>query len=158
MTPRVLLVDPHRDQLSQLARVLSEVAEIIPIEDFLSARREILKNPPELVVTNLRLGPYNGIHLVFLANSSHTRCLVYAQPHDVVLARQVQAAGAFYFRLEQLPFVLPAFLHLGVPVRDHRDPAVLDRRKTFRGGRRSTDVRALNAEISGGGAKGDRRD
>lgn len=150
MTHHVLLVDPRRAVLSQLERALRDVAELTPTEDFLVARKEILENPPDLLVTNLRLGPYNGIHLAMLARRSHARCIVYTKQHDVVLARQVQAAGAFYVRLEQLPFVLPAFLHLRVPLSDRRDPTVLDRRKTFRSGRRSTDVATLHAAVPGG--------
>jgi DNA-binding NtrC family response regulator len=146
MTRHVLIVDPHSDRLPQLKRALRDVAEVTLIQDFLSARRALLENPPNLLVTNLKLGSYNGIHLAILASVSHTRCIVYAKQHDVVLALQVQAAGAFYVRLEQLPFVLPAFLTLRVPVRDRRDPAVVDRRRVFRSGRRSTDVRILNAD------------
>jgi DNA-binding NtrC family response regulator len=149
MPYHVLLVDPHQDHLAQLDRAFRYAADVNPVDDFREARRALLENPPDLVVTNLRLGPYNGIHLALLASMSHTRCLVYAKQLDLVLARQVQAAGAFYVPLEQLPFVLPAFLILRMPLRDRRDPAVLDRRKTFRGGRRMTDVRILNAEVRG---------
>lgn len=145
MTYHVLLVDPEQERFPQLDKTVRNVADLTLVKDFLSARRALLESPPDLLVTNLKLGPYNGIHLALLANVSLTRCIVYAQQLDVVLARQVQAAGAFYARVEQLPFVLPAFLTFQMPLRDRRNPAVVDRRKAFRNGRRTTDVEILNA-------------
>ncbi len=150
MMHRVLLVDPNHLHLTQLERALRDVAAVTTVDNFLAGRAAIVDaNPPNLLITNLRLGPYNGIHLALLASVYHTRCIVYATQHDLVLARQVQGAGAFYVPLEQLPLVLPAFLTLQVPQRDRRDPAVRDRRKTFRGGRRMTDVKSRNAAVQG---------
>lgn len=151
MMHRVLLVDPQHLHLTQLVRALRDVAVVKQVDNFLAGRAAILdETPPDLLITNLRLGPYNGIHLVLLAGMSHTRCIVYAKQHDLVLARQIQTAGAFYVPLEQLPFALPTFLTLQVPQGDRRDPAVRDRRKTFRGGRRRTDVKSPNAAFQRG--------
>jgi len=147
MTYHVLLVDPRPERFPQLDKALQNVANLTFVKDFLSAREALLENPPDLLITNLKLGPYNGIHLALLASLSQTRCLVYANQLDVVLAREVQAAGAFYVRAEHLSFVLPAFLTPQVPLRDRRDFAVVDRRKAFRGGRRTTDVEILNTSV-----------
>lgn len=149
MIKHVLLVDPNQkgDRLLALQSIIHDLAEITAVEDFPSARMSLRETLPDLLVTNLRLGAYNGIHLALVASRSHTRCIVYAKEHDIVLARQVQATGAFYVRLEHLRFVLPAFLSLELPSQDRRDPAVLDRRDASRRGRRSTDLPALYAAL-----------
>jgi len=152
MMHRVLLVDPSLAHLTQLERALRGVADVITLDNFLAGRAAIVAaDPATLLITNLRLGPYNGIQLALLASMARTRCIVYAKEHDFLLARQVQRAGAFYVPLEQLPFVLPAFLTLRVPPTDRRDPAVGDRRKAFRSGRRTTDRANSSAAVPGGG-------
>ena len=94
--------------------------------------------PPDLLVTNLRLLAYNGLHLVHMADG-RTRCVVYSNYDDLVLAREVQAAGAFYERSTQLSRALAAYARAILPPRDRRNLTALDRRQTSRGGRRCTD-------------------
>ncbi len=160
MTKHVLLVDPIAgDRLPKLQLVIHGLAQVTAVDDFSSARMALRETLPDLLVTNMRLGAYNGIHLALLASRDHTPCIVYAyaREHDIVLARQAQAAGAFYVRLEQLPFVLPAFLSSALPAQDRRDPAVLDRRETVRRGRRSTDLPGLHAALRRSTGYDDRR-
>jgi hypothetical protein len=151
----VFLVDPlaHGDHHS-LQTTVHHVAQIIAIADFVTARRMLLDNPPALVVSNLRLASYNGIHLALIASAVRTPCLIYARPHDVFLAREAQLAGAFYARFEQLPFLIPSFLRPVLPSRDRRDPAVIDRRTAARGGRRSTDVPSVFSALRGAAPQG----
>jgi DNA-binding NtrC family response regulator len=140
MVKDVLLVEPDPDIDSALRHILRDIAHVTTIMDFSSARTHLLTTPPNLLVTNLRLRAHNGIHLVLLADRRYTQCVVYASVHDAVLARQVQADGAFYERLKQLPFVLPSYVRASLPSRDLRNPEMLDRRGTFRGGRRAMDL------------------
>ena len=126
---RVLAVDSHKKWLDALRERWNHLAEIAP----------------ELLVTNLRLGPFNGLHLVFLAQSASlpTICLTYGtqtNPTDVALAREAQLAGAFYEASFKLLHALPAYIQSELPDRDRRDPVRSDRRSSFRGGRRATDV------------------
>lgn len=137
-------MDPHADAiLATIGHVLEGVAQLEPCADFGAARARLVTDAPDLLVTNLRLHAYNGLHLVLLAASTSTRCLVYAEPDDLMLAREAQRLGAFYERLSRLPFALPAFIKAMLPERDRRDAAVLDRRFAFRGGRRATDLSHL---------------
>jgi hypothetical protein len=101
---------------------------------------------PNALVSNVRLGEFNGIHLVYLAklHDSRLRALVYGRPHDPMLAREAQRASAFYQRQGFLSFSLASFLRAGLPVNDRRDVSGIDRRTTFRGGRRTTDVASLH--------------
>jgi hypothetical protein len=143
---RVLAVDSHRKWLDALRERWSHLAEIEVCTEFSVARARLFDlPPPELLVTNLRLGPFNGLHLVFLAQSANlpTICLAYGahrNPTDLALAREAQLAGAFYEASYKLPHALPAFLQSELPERDRRDPARDDRRSSFRGGRRATDL------------------
>jgi DNA-binding NarL/FixJ family response regulator len=142
-TPRVkevFLVDPDAYWLSCVWGTLQSFAEVEVYQDFQAARASLLSRPPDLLVTNLRLGAYNGLHLVHLAQGSSTRCLVYASQNDEVLIRQVKAAGAFYESTGRLPQVISSYVRALLPAYDQRDPRVLDRRQIPRGGRRCTDL------------------
>ena len=98
------------------------------------------------LISNLRLGEFNGIHLVYLAKLAdpETRALIYAGPHDELLAKEAQRAGAFYQRQSFLMFSLVNFLRSALPVTDRRNAGGADRRTSFRGGRRTTDVASLH--------------
>jgi hypothetical protein len=96
----------------------------------------------DFMVVNVRLGAYNGVHLVYL-DSAHgfgARSIVYAVHHDVGLAGQARDAGAFYETFDRLPVALEGYLRGALPSRDRRDPARVDRRASAaRGGRRRWD-------------------
>ena len=142
-TPRVkevMLIDPHADQLSFVWSELQFIAEVEVYQEFREARARLLAKPPDLLVTNLRLGAYNGLHLVHLAQGTPTRCVVYASHNDEVLMRQVRDAGAFYEYAERLPRVVASYVRALLPACDQRDPRVLDRRQIHRGGRRCADL------------------
>src|SRR5262245_24485646 len=115
--------------------------------DFGSARDALGSRPGPIaaLVANVRLGEFNGIHLVYLAKMQHPkiRALVYAKPHDPILALEAQQASAFYQRQAFLPFSLASFLRAGLPTNDRRTVSGFDRRTEFRGGRRTTDLPEL---------------
>jgi CheY-like chemotaxis protein len=135
----ILLVDTDAGSLRVAQKALRLVADVDACADFQAARDRLFERPPDLLVTNLRLQAYNGLHLVHLAAGSPTRCIAYTDYHDLVLAREVQAAGAFYELANRLPLALAAYVHAKLPPRDRRSPTVLNRQPTFLSGRRSTD-------------------
>lgn len=139
MLKDVLLVDPDPTRLLAVLSALEAVAHVEACAGFREARTRVLTKPPDLLVTNLRLEEYNGLHLVVLAGGAPTRCIVYAEHDDLVLAREAQALGAFYERWQRLPLVLPSYVTAALPPCDRRHPSVLDRRQISRGGRRCTD-------------------
>jgi hypothetical protein len=134
----ILLVDPDTESLRAAQKALRFVADVEVSSTFAAARARIVSNPPDLLVTNLRLQAYNGLHLVHMAPAC-TRCIVYSNHDDLLLAREVQAAGAFYERSKRLPRSLAAYVYALLPPHDRRNLTVLDRRDRFRGGRRSAD-------------------
>jgi hypothetical protein len=135
----ILLVDTDTGSLHAAQKALRLVADVDACTDFQAARERLLGRPPDLLVTNLRLQAYNGLHLVYLSAGSPTRCIAYTDHHDVVLAREVQAAGAFYELANRLPDALAAYVHAKLPPRDRRSPKVLDRDTSLPNGRRATD-------------------
>ena len=136
---QVLLVDSNASSLRAVQNALRLVAEVEAYSDFQAARTQLLVKPPDLLVTNLRLQAYNGLHLVHLSAALPTRCIAYGEDDDLVLAREVQAAGGFYERSKRLLHALTSYVRATLPPQDRRRPAVLDRRQNLRGGRRCTD-------------------
>jgi hypothetical protein len=135
----VLLVDSNASSLRAVLNALRLVADVEACSDFQAARLRLLVKPPDLLVTNLRLEAYNGLHLVHLAAEMPTRCIAYGEDGDLVLAREVQAAGGFYERSKRLLHALTSYVRATLPPQDRRRPTVLDRRQLLRGGRRCTD-------------------
>ena len=138
---KILLVDCNLDALDEVRAALCLVADVEACSDFLAARARLRAQPPDLLVTNIRLQAYNGLHLIYLAGATKTRCIAYSMDDDVAFAREVQAAGGFYERLGQLSVTLPAYVNGMLPGHDRRNAIVLDRRRFPRGGRRWIDLR-----------------
>jgi hypothetical protein len=136
----ILVVDPDLNELRAAQTALRFVSDVETCTDFRSARTRLVNQPPDLLITNLRLRAYNGLHLVHLAAGTHTRCIVYSTYDDPVLAREVQDTGAFFEHPSRLPLVLHSYLNATLPHRDRRDLTTFDRRTAFRGGRRCSDV------------------
>jgi hypothetical protein len=139
---RVLLVEPDKSRRARLRDVVREVADVDVHSDFVSARAHLFSKPYDWLVTDTRLGPYNGLHLVHLAKASRLpiRSLVYADRGDLYLGQEAQRAGAFYEYRDRVDRVLPIYLLSVLPPLDRRSLVTPDRRAApFRGGRRCTD-------------------
>jgi DNA-binding NtrC family response regulator len=139
---RLLLVEPDAAVSQWLRPSVERLARATFCSDFLSARSQLLSDPPDILVTNLRLGEYNGLHLLLLASSDGgvTRSVVYSDRPDPYLIREAQTLGGFFERTERLPHALAGYVHFALPQRDRREAYRYDRRSAFRGGRRSADV------------------
>ena len=55
----------------------------------------LLDMPPELVVTEMKLGEYNGLHLALKADAAGVPCIVMG-PDDVVLRKDAESLHAIY--------------------------------------------------------------
>jgi hypothetical protein len=144
---RVLVVDCDARVGARIKRDCKSLADVEVITSFPTARRRVLQHTAALLVTNLRLAEYNGLHLVYLASAdtqSQMRCLVYSAFPDLTLIEEAQAAGAFYERVSTLAYALPSYISSSLPQRDKRLPLSADRRRLFRGGRRAADVALLS--------------
>lgn len=147
---RVLLVETDPGFRRRLEEVAGPISDVHAAGDFQAARNALMAGTFELLLTNIRLGAHNGLHLVYLARAAGLalRALVYSDPIDPVLAREAQRAGAFYEPLVRLPYSVAAYLRADLPAEDRRTPTVVDRRGTFRGGRRRSDVPLAGGSLS----------
>ena len=153
MPSRILLVDPNASWLESARRAVSDTVTLSTFTEFGKARAQILKSRPHLVATNLRLGAYNGLHLVHLVASldSDTRCIVFSDRPDLGLIREAQQAGAFFETADAVPHALASYVRATLPDRDRRTADRADRRAIRRGGRRAADALALGLASDDGG-------
>jgi DNA-binding NtrC family response regulator len=138
---RILLVEPDDVRRGLLEGAAGPVALLESHRNFETARARLFHAPFDFLITNLRLGPFNGLHLVYLSSSGDgaPRAIVYSDERDAGLAREVQRAGAFYEVGACLPVTLAGYVKGTLPDHDRRDPAIADRRGVVRGGRRCWD-------------------
>jgi DNA-binding NarL/FixJ family response regulator len=138
---RVLLVEPDALFTLRLYQAISDLAEVRCVSTFAEARLALLDSPPDLLVTNLRLGAFNGLHLIHLAGemAPRTRSVVYTERLDLGFGREVQRVGALYDTRRFLLHTLASYVGAALPPRDRRRLGIHERRQAFRGGRRSAD-------------------
>ena len=151
MKPFALLVDTNVGFVSRLRTAAEQLGYEVDLQtQFETARLDLPRRPLAALVTNIRLGSFNGIHLAYLAKHEHpgARTIVYTSRHDAMLASEARHAGAFYERQASLPFSLARFLTATLPPEDRRNTNVVDRRTLFRGGRRTTDVFSLHTALA----------
>jgi hypothetical protein len=139
---RVLVVEPDvrlREQLRLAGRAMAAIMDFP--ETLPSARVQLGAQRYDWLVTNIRLGEYNGLHLALLAAMAAIppRTLVYGERDDLPLGREAQRMGAFFEVRGDLARALPGYLLGDMPPSDRRDPGLRDRRVVFRGGRRRYD-------------------
>jgi DNA-binding NarL/FixJ family response regulator len=117
MIEKVLIVDPNPARGLELARTIDEMAGVEVFADFPSARATLLADPPDLLVTNLRLHAYNGLHLVYMAASAGlpVQSIVYTDDADSGFATEVHSAGAFYETADRLLSGLSMYMEATPP-------------------------------------------
>ena len=137
----VLFVDPSRQLQRTVQNVLKSVAAVHVSSTFEDACSRLISNPPDLLVTSVRLQAHNGLHLVYLAaRNPRTRSVVHLTAADLPLARDVEAARAFVVHEPWLVVAIESLVLATLPRSDRRSATTLDRRRTSRGGRRCTDA------------------
>jgi DNA-binding NtrC family response regulator len=152
---RVLLVEPNDVARRMLEKAAASVAQVESHGVFETARARLLRAPFDFLVTNIRLGAYNGLHLVYVSSQGQgaPRAIAYSAERDAGLAREAQRAGAFYELSTCLPVTLAAYVKGTLPDHDRRDPAIPERRSQVRGGRRCWD-RHLHSTAKPAGGSG----
>jgi DNA-binding response OmpR family regulator len=91
---RVLLVDDDAAYLSACATILSSDGhDVVTCSDFNEGRRLLADDHFDALLTDVRLGAYNGLHLIALAPRSMLKIAVTAFV-DPVIRRYAEQAGA----------------------------------------------------------------
>ena len=101
---RILVVAPHADVAKPVVDWLtSQGHHTSLVRDFDTARPEIDGNPPDLLVTEVKLGEFNGLQLAIHArtHSPSISTIVIGDP-DVVLERDALAQRARYVKKPEL--------------------------------------------------------
>ena len=95
----ILLVDDDLSLLGALSRFLSDNGfQVVPCSSFEDAKREIATHCPDIVITDVRLGAFNGLQLALLARDVRpdTRLVVFSGFDDPVLKEEARRIGAVY--------------------------------------------------------------
>lgn len=98
MLPRILVVTNNRDLRDAVTRWLSAAGySVVSATDFKSARRELDTLHPELLISDVKLEAYNGLHLVIWIRGRglSTRSVLIGEP-DFVLQREADREGATF--------------------------------------------------------------
>jgi DNA-binding response OmpR family regulator len=100
MNRHALIVDPSPVHLGVTRRVLAETGfDVTLVSTFEDAKRRLSTGQPlSLLITDVRLGPYNGFHLALRARAMHPNiCIIIAdQSRDAALEREARGLGATY--------------------------------------------------------------
>lgn len=95
----LLLVDDDLSLLGALSRFLADSGfDVVPCSTFEDAKREIALLRPDIVVTDVRLGAFNGLQLALLARDvrEDVRIVVFSGFDDPVLKEEARRLGAIY--------------------------------------------------------------
>jgi DNA-binding response OmpR family regulator len=94
-TPDVLLVAPDPLVAAHTLSQLTDAGLRVTVVETFAAAREQLQSRPDLLISEVRLGEYNGLHLALRARSSGIPAIVLGQ-EDTVTAREAEKLGAVY--------------------------------------------------------------
>lgn len=95
----VVVVDDDDALLRVLAAGLEHAGCVVtPFDRFEDAKRYLATETPDILITDVRLGGSNGLHLVVMSKLRHPEmtALVMTGFDDVVLKKDAEAIGASY--------------------------------------------------------------
>ena len=110
----VLLVDQNEAVMTGLRELLTAAGyTVVPCRCFEDGRRYLQIECPDVIVTELRLGAFNGLHLVLLAKQKAPTiaAVVYSGRADSGIGRDASSEGATYLDKETL--IADLIPHLG---------------------------------------------
>jgi len=93
----VLVVDPDPSDLSSTVLLLQAAGYRVTATPAFDEAKQLLANEsPDVLITGLRLGPYNGLHLVLRSRADHPAmaAIVTSGYHDPVLEAEAQRQHA----------------------------------------------------------------
>jgi DNA-binding NtrC family response regulator len=115
----VLLVDCDQAQLNGLGEMIAAGGyTVVSCHDFDSGRRYLQTHTLGAVVTDLRLGAFNGLHLILLAKQTApaVAAIVYSGREDSGMRQEAVLGGATYLEKETLRSSLLPHLHARIAI------------------------------------------
>jgi DNA-binding NtrC family response regulator len=110
VTSTALVAEPSLALRAPLEAILDAAGwQVIGRSALEEARKDISERAPAVVVTSLKLGSFNGVHLVYLAKLANPLavCVVYGEPDR---ADEAHRAGAIYVEHACIREALPEIL------------------------------------------------
>jgi len=98
----VLIVGPDPDARAAIERALGHTGYLVTyVTEFEPARQRLRFSLPDLLVTSVKLGAYNGLHLILRAHAERPEmpAIVLHTEFDPVLASEAKHAGAEFVTL-----------------------------------------------------------
>src|SRR5262245_9484146 len=94
-SPTALVVEPSLADALSVVSILSQLGFRVTVSDNFHEAKARLLTRPALLVTELRLGEYNGLHLVLRGKSANSEmaAVVTAEIADPVLAAETAHLG-----------------------------------------------------------------
>jgi DNA-binding response OmpR family regulator len=95
----VLLVEPDNNIRALVSGALQGAGvNVVALDDFQAAKHVLQSHPPDVLITEIRLGAYNGLHLLLRAKSAHRALIAFvtARSADPVLKREAEQLGATF--------------------------------------------------------------
>ena len=91
----ILFVEPDPRRELQRAGLLFESAgfRVLSAGSFDEAKQLLKSDPPDVLVTELKLGPYNGLHLVVRSRADHPNMAAFVTSHFADPALAAEAAN-----------------------------------------------------------------
>lgn len=157
MSLSLLIVDPDwhvTDALALEARKCWD--RVTTYSSFEKAYEEIRMRRPLMVVSHAVVGKAQGVHLAQAAIRANPQAhsVIYGSLSELVFARTAFTRCVFFERQTSVRHSLPRYLTANLPPVDRREVRLVDRRTTYRGGRRASDIDALRAIRPAGVAAG----
>lgn len=94
-TPDVLLVTPNPAVAAETLAQLTDRGLRVTVVATFAAAREQLQSRPDVLISEVRLGEYNGLHLALRARSSGIPAIILGED-DETMAREAGKLGAAY--------------------------------------------------------------
>ncbi len=130
MTPRALLVGSDPGSLRRESAWLQEAGfEVTTSSNFEDARRLLDADPPDVLIADVHLGAFNGIHLALMAKygHAHVRTIVTSTDPAHALRTEAQRAGADAYLVR--PITRSSFQHaVAKPTSGRESPVSVPRR------------------------------
>lgn len=96
---KVMVVEPVPTQREVVLDAVGGLGLAVSVaRDFHEAKQTLQRDPPDLLITDIRLDAYNGLHLVLRARATRPdmAAIVTCQVADRVLQRDVEQLGATF--------------------------------------------------------------
>lgn len=100
MAGRVLLVSPNVESRNRMELWLRKAGfDTESVATFESARPRLTAATPDVLVSAVQLGEYNGLHLAIIGRERRPALVaIVVGPHDAVLAKEAEQHGATYMK------------------------------------------------------------